>query len=82
MKIGFVGFSMVSSTLQIFRGQGAVRRQGKAKLVKRRKSKCKCRLVNVGFMLIVKGLKNFTPVLTEFRYITELPQLEELLHIS
>lgn len=33
-------------------------------------------------MLIVKGLKYFTPVLAGLRRIVELLWLEELLHIS
>lgn len=53
MKIGFTGFSVVTSTPQIFRGQGAVCRWGKPKLVRRRKSNC--RLLMWVLCLLWKG---------------------------
>lgn len=70
---------MVSSTPPIFRGKGEVGRQGGSKTSQEKKY---TQTSHVGFLLIVKGLKYFTPVLPGFRCITGLPQLEELLHIS
>lgn len=70
-------FPIVSSIPQIFRGQGTVCRQGKAKLVKRNK----CRLVIWVFCLLWKGWSS--PPQWNIGWVQVscwVPQLEELLY--